>query len=245
MKHSKTLKLHLENLDLILVSAKTIHEKKSDLNLPEAEQALLSLAMKGAIISSFSEVELYIENFLGLWFDNSINKSSFKKFFSGGSPTHLKALYFKLMFKDSFQQYFLNNDETAFFKKISSSPHFKNITLSPENEFLFRGNSLYIGKKYPSAKNLSALGKRLGIQDIFKAMSDIKTFPWQSKLDSLNSTRTGVAHRGELPVGYGSKDTILFINDTIDFLKTLEPALKEHIKAHMTTRAWSAVSKKL
>lgn len=61
-------------------------------------------------------------------------------------------------------------------------------------------------KKYPSPKNLPQLFRRLGVQRIWAVVSATGRMNSELILTSLNDLRTGIAHEGKVPPGFGLQD---------------------------------------
>lgn len=241
MSYSNIAKNHISRLKSILVTTKEIDKAKNKLPPGHTSHDLYNLALKGSLVSSFSEVETYLESFISECFEKGLKKTDYDSFFKKRNHKNLKAYYFSLMYKEFFHSFSFTRSEADLIKKIANSPHFA--ALLNGGPFSMSGGLLPNGKKYPSAKNLKSIGMRIGIDNIFNEMGKLKPLPWSDKVDSMADTRGTVAHRGELPAGYSSADAVNFISDSIILIQYLDRAFKKHLKSNISARDWSEVCK--
>jgi hypothetical protein len=82
-------------------------------------------------------------------------------------------------------------------------------------------------KKYPSPKNLPQLFRRLGVPKIWAVVSRAGNFNSELILTSLNDLRTGIAHEGRVPPGFGIVDFL----DRIDQMRRFVAALDRGMSA--------------
>lgn len=82
-------------------------------------------------------------------------------------------------------------------------------------------------KKYPSPKNLPQLFRRLGIARIWAVVSATGRMNSELILTSLNDLRTGIAHEGRVPPGFGLED----FRDRIEQMRRFVAALDRGVSA--------------
>lgn len=242
MSLSVIAKNHISRIDGRLKSCKDIHRKKNRLPAGHKDHELYKLAIMGAVVASFSEIENYIEIFLFECFEKSLKSKDYSDFLKSKNHKNLKAHLFAEMFKGLFHYYSFKKEEPYLIDKLVTSKYFNGIL---ENKpFDIKGSIVLAGgKKYPSPKNIDVVGKRLGLNNIFAEMSRVHPAPWEDKIRNLSETRSGIAHRGELPSGYSSSDAVTFISDCIVLLKILDKTLKNHFKSHLRPKDWKMISK--
>lgn len=80
-------------------------------------------------------------------------------------------------------------------------------------------NCVWGNKKYPSVKNMAVLYNRLGIPNIFDALSMSRHKDYKGNLDSFLSVRESIAHTGAGTVTYDDvKRHICYVDDLIHSL---------------------------
>jgi hypothetical protein len=95
-------------------------------------------------------------------------------------------------------------------------------------------------KKYPSPKNMPQLFKRLGVRNIWALVSSAGRMNSEMILTSLNDLRTGIAHEGRVPVGFGMSDFRERIDQMLRFVAALDRGLSKHFCANVMSRsAWN------
>lgn len=88
----------------------------------------------------------------------------------------------------------------------------------------FSGHHLVGDRKYPSIDNLEKVFSRLGVQKIFHVLNAKAKFDCKSRLESLASLRTQLAHTASIP-GVSSKDIKNRLIDVRDVARTIDRVL--------------------
>jgi hypothetical protein len=83
-------------------------------------------------------------------------------------------------------------------------------------------------KKYPSPNNLPQLFRRLGVPKIWAIVSKAGQLNSELILKSLNDLRTGIAHEGRVPTGFGLVDFL----DRIEQMRRFVAALDRGVATH-------------
>ena len=83
-------------------------------------------------------------------------------------------------------------------------------------------------KKYPSPKNLPQLFRRLGVRQIWALVSKAGRMNSELILTSLNDLRTGIAHEGRVPPGFGLGDFL----DRVDQMRRFVAAVDRGVSTH-------------
>lgn len=83
-------------------------------------------------------------------------------------------------------------------------------------------------KKYPSPKNLPQLFRRLGVRNVWAVISAAGKMNSELILTSLNDLRTGIAHEGKVPVGFGMSDFRGRIDQMLRFVAALDRGISKH-----------------
>lgn len=96
-------------------------------------------------------------------------------------------------------------------------------------------------KKYPSPKNMPQLFRRLGVENIWGVVSACGKMNSELILTSLNDLRTGIAHEGKVPVGFGMSDFRGRIDQMLRFVAALDRGLSTHFCSNVMSRqVWNA-----
>lgn len=95
-------------------------------------------------------------------------------------------------------------------------------------------------KKYPSPNNLPQLFRRLGVPQIWAVVSRAGRLNSELILTSLNDLRTGIAHEGRVPTGFGLVDFLDRIDQMRRFVAALDRGVSTHFcPAVMPRAAWN------
>jgi hypothetical protein len=96
-------------------------------------------------------------------------------------------------------------------------------------------------KKYPSPKNLPQLFRRLGVKQIWAVVSSAGRMNSELILTSLNDLRTGIAHEGMVPAGFGMTDFRMRIDQMSRFVAALDRGVSKYFCADMMDRVvWNS-----
>lgn len=91
-------------------------------------------------------------------------------------------------------------------------------------------------KRYPSPKNMPQLFRRLGVRNVWAVISSAGRMNSELILTSLNDLRTGIAHEGRVPVGFGMSDFRGRIDQMQRFVAALDRGLATHFCSNVMSR---------
>ncbi|MGI2933659.1 HEPN domain-containing protein [Vibrio fluvialis] len=120
--------------------------------------------------------------------------------------------------QSSFQHFVAFGDESKFISSLSEVPGLYDIF--DKNSLVknvIHQSGMVRDRKYPSKKNLVALFKRFGINDIFKSMQIKGKKDYKKILESFSDIRTMIAHEHPTPdvTSEDTKKQLLIIDDFI------------------------------
>jgi hypothetical protein len=96
-------------------------------------------------------------------------------------------------------------------------------------------------KKYPSPANLPQLFRRLGVPHIWAIVSRAGKMNSEMILTSLNDLRTGIAHEGRVPTGFGLVDFLDRIKQMRRFVAAVDRGVSTHFCPAVMPRAtWNS-----
>lgn len=129
---------------------------------------------------------------------------------------------------EDYRRFGVDGDEGAILKKVSQIAR-KVVSWSGNAGWLSAEAAEFLEKKkYPSPKNFPQLFKRLGIDKIWAVLGRTGRMNAEMILTSLSDLRSGVAHEGRVPPGFGLAD----FRDRIDQMKRLVAALDRSVANH-------------
>jgi len=95
-------------------------------------------------------------------------------------------------------------------------------------------------KKYPSARNLPQLFKRLGVKRIWANINAAGKMNGEWILTSLNDLRTNIAHEGKVPIGFGLVDFRNSLGQMRRFVVALDRGVsREFCGPVMSRKTWN------
>lgn len=178
-------------------------------------------------VFAYSQLEVYIKEFV----EDSLDA------FNAFSPTFDKwpdlMLGFLLHRSENlgacYRRFNLDDDEGAILEKVGQVA--RNIeswstgTVRPK-----AGDAAHFleKRKYPSPRNLPQLFKRLGVKQIWAVVGRAGKMNGELILTSLNDLRTGIAHQGVVPPGFGLAD----YRDRLKQMRRFVAALDRGVSAH-------------
>lgn len=178
-------------------------------------------------VLAYSHLELYIKSFI----EDSLDA------LNAAAPTinkmpDLMVAYILHRGQDlgaSYRKFSLDENEGALLEKVAAVARSveswtngnSNITPASASEFLDK-------RKYPSPRNMPALFKRLGVKQIWAVIGKAGKMNGELILTSLNDLRTGIAHEGTVPPGFGIRDFKNRLEQMRRFVAALDRGVSSH-----------------
>lgn len=164
-----------------------------------------------AIILGSAKFEDYIQDILTRFFNN-LNANGVQ---THNLPKELRAFLFNdNITAYAYRQFAVSNDEEKLLQSLIPMIGNDRLTFMRDGAPAptIYASKIHSGVRYPSPKNILRLFRRLGIRNIFHEINRSSHTDLQSKLQSLNDTRTEIAHIGRL-VGSNDRDVKRLLNE--------------------------------
>lgn len=128
-----------------------------------------------------------------------------------------------------YRRYSVDEDEGAISKKIAQTARkIAGWGAGAAGSIIIDSSHILEKKKYPSPKNMPQLFKRMGIDKIWVVIGKAGRINAEFILTSLNDLRTGIAHEGRVPPGFGLGDFKDRINQMQRFVAALDRGVAKH-----------------
>lgn len=190
-----------------------------------------------SVFLASAKMEVYFEDFIKSW----VHKINGAHLTSAHLPNNLKALFLNQTFlNNAFKKLIVENSESHYIEAVSSqlANDYFHLTDVAKRLPTLDANKIYEKKKYPSPKNVKALFKRMGINNIFGELNRSAGANLEAVLESFNDIRTAVAHNG-IPVGLNDTDVILKLQEIKQFINHMDRTLFRHVSANTTLATWT------
>jgi hypothetical protein len=132
-----------------------------------------------------------------------------------------------------YKRFSVDGDERALLRKVATTTRKVVSWSNSTGWFLAETEDFLDKKKYPSPKNMPQLFRRLGVENIWAVLGRSGRINAELVLTSLNDLRTGIAHEGKVPPGFGLVD----FRDRIDQMRRFVVALDRSIANHFCAKA--------
>lgn len=232
MGYSKSLPFKnftLEIDEIIQVLRKVNLRSNSNLDLKFKDYILSS-----SVFLSHAEVENYIQDIFNLYLRN-LNQKKFHDL-----NEDLRSFLVYKFFKDNnIHQSIFMNDEKSIINTIkrevnNGSKHIFDKDLQITS---ISGVFIYETYKYPSAKNIQKIYKRIGCDNIFNMISREIGKDAKNILERIGTYRTSLAHTANLS-NITVNDLIFALNELKFFVKGLDKVLYKKIVADHKQSFW-------
>lgn len=190
-------------------------------------------------VFAFAQLEVYIKNFV----EDSITAMSVSNpAFDKWPDLMLGYLLHKSEnLGAEYRRFGINDDENAILEKIAQTA--RKIAAwgaGGGGPAAIDASAFLEKKKYPSPKNLPQLFRRLGVKQIWAVVSAAGRMNSEMMLTSLNDLRTGIAHEGNVPPGFGLSDYRDRLEQMRRFVAALDRGVsKEFCKGVMPRTIWN------
>lgn len=187
-------------------------------------------------VFAFAQLEVYIKSFV----EDSL------KAFSMANPSFDKwpdTMMAYLLHKSEslgaeYRRFGIDDDEGAILTKVAKTARWVaewgRGGASPTS---VQASAFLEKKKYPSPNNLPQLFRRLGVPTIWAVVSRAGRLNSELILTSLNDLRTGIAHEGRVPTGFGLGDFLDRIDQMRRFVAALDRGVSTHFCPAVMSRA--------
>ncbi|MEZ8929380.1 MULTISPECIES: HEPN domain-containing protein [unclassified Vibrio] len=189
---------------------------------------------RNAIFQTSAALEEYVKALLEDW----IHKlhANYKTIRYAPEPLILWAAGKKQ--KNSFQHFIAFGDESKLISSLASTHGLHDVfnkdSLAKD---VICQSGMVRDRKYPSKKNLVALFKRFGINDIFKSMQIKGKKDYKKNLESFSDIRTMIAHEHPTPdiTAEDTRKQLLIIDD---FIAKLDAIMYSHVVSISGSDCW-------
>jgi hypothetical protein len=187
-------------------------------------------------VFAFAQLEVYIKSFV----EDSLSA------FSTASPSFDKwpdTMMAYLLHKSEnlggeYRRFGIEDDEGAILTKVAQTA--RKVAIwggGGTSPISLQAHAFLEKKKYPSPKNLPQLFRRLGVPQIWAVVSKAGKLNSELLLTSLNDLRTGIAHEGRVPTGFGLGDFLDRIRQMRRFVAALDRGMSTHFCPAVMARA--------
>lgn len=140
--------------------------------------------------------------------------------------------------QSTFQNFAYNGNESRFIDQLCSLDNLKELFMGTiKVKDVITQNENISDRKYPSIRNITALFKRFGINDVLNVTSQKGKKEYKMIIKSFSDRRTEIAHHHPTPDLY-PRDVVSSIGSIDNFVAILDRVLFSHVVFHSGFECW-------